>query len=305
MKAIETIMDEKSEISVVIPTYKRSDMLLRLLKSISLSTIPVKEIIVIDGYPGSTNEELLRYNFHSIKYIKLDHDAYVGELRNIGLKISTGKFVFMVDDDNTIKGDCIEILYKAMVNDDLIGVTGPVSCYYEQKNIIMYAGGNYSTIMRRTIFLKAGEECSSIMNDKYEVDGFANSYMFRRDVALKVYPIPNRILFGGEDGYIQYRIKQELGFKLVLIGNAIVYHDIKKNEFLSRMTPFKMYYLIRGKITFELDLDQYKYRFFIFLPLYLIGYIYMALNSAKKKEGVIAVLHGLIDGLFRNYLDRF
>lgn len=301
----EGIVNENSKISVVIPTYKRPQMLLRLLDSLLISTVQFKEIIVIDGYPLSDNNKLLSSKFSFVRYYRLDHNAYVGEMRNIGLDISQGDYVFMVDDDNIVKDDCVEKLYNAMTNDDLIGVAGPVSCYFDQRNIIMYAGGNYSPIIRRTIFLRAGEDIDTIKNDKYEVDGFANSYMFRKKAALKVYPIPDRILFGGEDGYIQYRIKKELGFKLVLIGNAIVYHDIKKQEFLTRMTPFKLYYLTRGKITFELDLDRYKYRFLIFIFIFIFGYLYIAVNSVKKKEGVLAVFQGLFDGLFRNYPNRY
>ena len=301
----EGIVDENSKISVVIPTYKRSQMLLRLLDSLLNSTIHFKEIIVIDGDPMSDNIRLLSSEFPFVTYYRLDHNAYVGEMRNMGLQVSKGDYVFMVDDDNIVKSDCVEKLYSAMTNDDLIGVAGPVTCYFDERNIIMYAGGNYSPIMRRTIFLKSGENVDTIKEDEYEVDGFANSYMFRKEAALKVYPIPDRILFGGEDGYIQYRIKKELGLKLVLIGEAIVYHDIKKQEFFTRMTPFKLYYLTRGKITFELDLDKYKYRFLIFLFIFIFGYLYIAFNSEKKKEGVMAVFQGLFDGLFRNYPNKY
>lgn len=301
----EKIINDNSKISVVIPTYKRPQMLLRLLESLLGSTIQFKEIIVIDGYFLSDNIRWLSSEFPFVRYFKFDHNAYVGEMRNRGLEISHGDYVYMVDDDNIVKNDCVEKLYKAMINDDLIGVAGPVTCYFDERNIIMYAGGNYSPIMRRTIFLKAGENVDTIKEDEYEVDGFANSYMFKKEAALKVYPIPDRILFGGEDGYIQYRIKKELRLKIILIGGAIVYHDIKKNEFLTRMTPFKLYYLTRGKITFELDLDRHKYRFLIFLFIFILGNLYIAINSEKKKEGLIAVLRGLFDGIFRNYPNKY
>lgn len=301
----EQIINANSEISVVIPTYNRPQMLLRLIDSLKMSTIQFKEIIVVDGYQSSENINLLGSKYSFVSYYKLDHNAYVGEMRNIGLEKSKGNYVFMVDDDNIVKNDCVEKLYEAAINDSSIGVVGPVTCYFEQRKIIMYAGGNYSTIMRRTIFLNAGMNVEKVKNHSYEVDGFANSYMFRKEAAMKVYPIPERILFGGEDGYIQYRIKKELRYKLVLIGSAIVYHDIKKEEFLTRMTPFKLYYLTRGKITFELDLDKHKYRFSAFLFIFIFGYLYIAFHCTKKKEGIIAVVQGLWDGLFRNYHNRY
>ena len=302
----ENIINEDSEISVVIPTYKRPDMLIRLLESIIISTIAVKEIIVIDGFPNSNIDLILHQKFPYIKYFKFDRIAYVGELRNLGLKISAGKYVFMVDDDNTISSDCIANLYNEIKKDPLIGVVGPVTCYFNNKNMIMYAGSIYSRFMRRTIFLYNNSDYSNVINLKYEVDGFANSYLFRKDAALKVYPIPDRILFGGEDGYIQYRIKKELGMKLILVGRARVFHDINPNDFYSRMTPFKLYYLARGKITFERDLDNGgKFLFSLYLPIYIYFYLYMALHTKNKKYALTAVLLGLIDGILKNYINRY
>ena len=198
-------LNKDSEISVVIPTYNRTSMLIRLLNSLLYTTIPILEIIVLDGFPNSNNKKILLDKFPYVKYYNFDRIAYVGELRNFGLKTALGKYVFMVDDDNTVAEDCIENLYKAINTDNSIGVVGPVTCYYKDKNTIMYAGSIYTRVMRRTVFLYNGQSYSTVLNKKYEVDGFANSYMFRRNAALRVYPIPDKILFGGEDGYIHYR----------------------------------------------------------------------------------------------------
>jgi len=298
-------LNVNSEISVVIPTYNRTDMLIRLLESILNTTIPIKEIIVIDGFPNSNNEILLKEKFPYIKYIKFNKIAYVGEIRNLGLKIAKGKYVFMVDDDNIIEKNTIEILYNEIKSDETIGVVGPVTCYFSKPEIIMYAGSIYSKFMRRTIFLYKNSNYSNVINKKYNVDGFANSYMFLKEAALKVYPIPDRILFGGEDGYIQYRIKNELGLRLVLIGNSRVFHDINPNEFYTRMTPFKLYYLTRGKITFERDLDGRKNLFYLLLPIYIIYYLYVSLHIKNKYNGVKAVLYGLKDGIFKKYVNRY
>ncbi len=89
-----------SEISVVIPTYNRTSMLIRLLNSLLYTTIPILEIIVIDGYPNSNNKEILSEKFPYVKYYNFNRISYVGELRNFGLKIALGRYVFMVDDDN-------------------------------------------------------------------------------------------------------------------------------------------------------------------------------------------------------------
>ena len=91
------------------------------------------------------------------------------------------------------------------------------------------------------------------------------------------------------------------------MGNSRVFHDIDPNEFLSRMTPFKLYYLIRGKITFEFDLDSgfNKILFSIFLPVYMINYLYVALRTNNKYLGILAVIFGIKDGIFKEYINRY
>lgn len=302
----ENILNEDSEISVIIPTYNRPAKLIRLIESIIISTIEVKEIIVIDSFPNSNTDLIVHQKFPYIKYFKFDRVAYIVEVRNLGLKIATGEYVFMVDDDNTVSNDCLANLYDEIKKDPSIGVVGPVTCYFNAPNVIMYAGSTYSPFMRKTISMYNNLNYSYVVNLKYEVDGFANSYMFRKNAALKVYPIPDRMAFGGEDGYIQYRIKKELGKKLILVGKARVFHDINQNESHSRIIPFRLYYLIRGKIIFERDLDNYRKLFFsLFLPIYVFYYLYVALQSGNKKSTLEAVLLGLIDGLFSNYINRY
>jgi GT2 family glycosyltransferase len=300
-------LDDNSQVSVVIPTYNRYDMLKRLIRSLEETEYPVREIIVVDDCSSDTSYEKLCLEFPYIKYIRHDHVMYVGESRNDGIRIALGDFIFMVDDDNTVDPKCISHLVNQISRDTSIGVAAPVTCYYSNKNMVMYAGSLFSRYSRRTIFLYMDRPYSELRSKVYETDGFANSYMFRSYAVRKVYPIPKEILLGGEDGYIQFRIKKELGLKLVLVGNARVYHDIAPHQVFTRMTPFKLYYAIRGKITFEKRLEEprKKILFYIAIPVYFAFYVNWALRSNSKFNGLIAVMRGLKDGLLGIYANRY
>lgn len=296
-----------SPVSVVIPTYNRSSMLERLLKSLEKTMYPVREIIVIDDFSSEPEYNDFSKKFPYITYIRHKKVMYVGGSRNDGIRLSTGKFIFMVDDDNTVDPDCIGNLVSVMESDPYIGVVAPVTCYFSVRERVMYAGSIISKYMRRTIFLNKDKPYSEVFNEVYETDGFANSYMFRRDAVLKVYPIPSYILLGGEDGYIQYRIKKELNLKLILVGKSRVFHDFLPGQLYSRLTPFKLYYAMRGKITFEKFLEdrKSKFLFFAFLPVYVLYYLQWALRIKDKKRGIIAVIRGLTDGLLGKYVNRY
>ncbi len=307
ISGVDFFLSEDSPVSVVIPTYNRYSMLKRLLESLKATKFPVKEIIVIDDASDDPAYSSLQREFPYIGYIKHSHVMYVGESRNDGIRLSSGEYIFMVDDDNTVDSECIGNLVGVISKDPSIGVVAPVTCYYSQPDTVMYAGSIFSKYIRRTVFLFKDQKYTSVRNKVYDTDGFANSYMFRKDAVRKVYPIPEEILLGGEDGFIQYRIKRELGMKLVLVGNARVFHDFLPSQMYSRMTPFKLYYAVRGKITFEKKLETgvQKLIFFLAVPIYAAYYFHWALRTRKKKDGLIAVLLGLKDGLFGIYVNRY
>ena len=307
ISGVDFFLSGDSPVSVVIPTYNRYSMLRRLLESLKKTRFPVKEIIVIDDASDDQAYGSLQQEFPYIKYIRHSYVMYVGESRNDGIKLASGDYIFMVDDDNTVDSDCIGNLVELISKDPSIGVVAPVTCYYSQQDTVMYAGSRFSKYIRRTIFLFKDQKYTSVNREVYETDGFANSYMFRRDAVRKVYPIPKEILLGGEDGFIQFRIKKELGMKLVLVGKARVFHDFLPSQMYSRMTPFKLYYAMRGKITFEKKLERgfQKLIFSFAVPVYAAYYLHWAMRTGKKKEGIIAVLLGLRDGLLGIYINRY
>jgi GT2 family glycosyltransferase len=131
----------------------------------------------------------------------------------------------------------------------------------------------------------------------YEVDGIANCFMIRKSVALLARLIPSsRIPWNGEDGYLQYKVK-ELGYKLAIVGRAKVFHDVDQIKY--SMRPNMFYYALRSKIFFHKDLDS-RLHYFIFqlsLPIYVVYYLNMAIRSKNVAASTKALFSGLIDGI--------
>ncbi len=307
MDNMSRVLDNNSKISVVIPTYNRKEMLKSLLMSLSESSYLPREIIVIDDNSSDRTNEMISSEFPYVRYIRHNKIEFVGQSRNEGLKLAQCDYVFMVDDDNTVNFNCLFELLRVMDDDKSIGVAAPVTCYYSSPDIIMYAGSSYSHYLRRTIFLYSGHHYLDVKGQIFETDGFANSYMFRRKDALDAGPIPSRILLGGEDGYLQYKIKKYGKLKLICVGDARVFHRFEPGKYYSHMTPFKFYYAVRGKIVHEHDLDSTtgKLLFSIFLLGYLIFYLFQAFRSGKRYECIIAVLEGFVDGILARFPNRY
>ncbi|MBU5689296.1 MAG: glycosyltransferase family 2 protein, partial [Candidatus Aenigmarchaeota archaeon] len=117
-------------VSVVIPTYNRKEMLIRLIKSIKKSTYKNLEIIVVDDASTDGTYEEIKRKFPDVKIVRNEKNLLLAASRNIGIKNSKGKYIFLIDDDNVVDKNCIYELVKSMENDKNIGIVGPIMYYY-------------------------------------------------------------------------------------------------------------------------------------------------------------------------------
>ena len=103
-------------VSVIIPTFKRSDMLPRAIESVLNQTYPNIEIIVVDDNDPTTEwrkkTSLLMSKYESdsrIKYIKHDKNCNGSVARNTGIRNANGDIVAFLDDDDEFLPKKIEL----------------------------------------------------------------------------------------------------------------------------------------------------------------------------------------------------
>lgn len=92
-------------ISVVIPTYKRPDLLANLLQSINIQTLKPHEVIVVDDcsrMESAYSEVVNRYKdqFENFHFISLEKNSGAPTARNTGIKLASGDWIALVDDDD-------------------------------------------------------------------------------------------------------------------------------------------------------------------------------------------------------------
>jgi len=85
-------------VSVVIPTYKRTEELKKAVKSAINQTYKNVEIIVVDDDPNSDLKNLFKKQ--KVKYIKNEGVKGGSAARNTGIKIAKGKYIAFLDDDD-------------------------------------------------------------------------------------------------------------------------------------------------------------------------------------------------------------
>ena len=89
-------------ISVIIPTFNREKMLYRALESVVNQKNVDTEIIVVDDGSSDKTEQMIKRNFHEIKYLKQNNRG-VSSARNLGIINATGNFIALLDSDDEWK----------------------------------------------------------------------------------------------------------------------------------------------------------------------------------------------------------
>lgn len=100
-----SIVNGLKMISVVIPTFKRPDLLARLLDSIAYQTLKPQEVIVVDDHSNMNEEyhliiEKYREEFEILKYIVLEKNSGAPTARNTGIHEASSEWIALVDDDD-------------------------------------------------------------------------------------------------------------------------------------------------------------------------------------------------------------
>lgn len=190
--------EDKPLISVIVPVYNTEKYIENSLKSIIAAAIDDMEILVInDGSKDNSEEIILKYQERypeMIRYIKQDNHG-LGNVRNVGLKESKGKYLAAVDSDDTIHPQFFRSAQKYLEQDIDIVIynwltinngqeyqTPAIDPIHNNKNV--YKGLLYTSIMPSTcnkILKKELFNGLTYHEDKYEDLSVTPFVMLRAD----------------------------------------------------------------------------------------------------------------------------
>ena len=150
------------KVTLGIPIYNAANLVERTLLSALNQTYPNIEFIFVDDKGNSMDivrriiAEHPRRN--AVRIIDQKHNQGTGAARNAIVTYATGKYLFTMDCDDVIIPDCIEILYRKMVEHpvdfvaasfvrkDVQGNIYPGGCQYDD---VLVEEGDYAVAQYR------------------------------------------------------------------------------------------------------------------------------------------------------------
>lgn len=199
-------------LSVIMLTYNRENFISNMIEDVLGQSFKDFEFIIIDN--GSMDKsgkiaDSYASKDERIKVVHLKEPQSIGYARNLGLKISKGEYVTYVDDDDRIKPDFLEFLYKLIKENKAdISMSGTTEgdgqsinpqCIFDEKYVI------------------TGEEAVQLLLERKYIRAGIPAKLYKREI-LEKYPFVEHCK--NEDIHTQY--------KYLLEANIVAIHGIDK-----------------------------------------------------------------------------
>ncbi|MET1160154.1 MAG: glycosyltransferase family 2 protein [Thermoprotei archaeon] len=302
-------MDEPL-VSIVIPTHNRREKLARLINSILESEYPKDklEIIVVDDASTDGTHKYVKKLFPQVKVIRNSDEKLLAESRNIGIRVSRGKYIFIIDDDNVVDRNTIKELVEYMEKHPEAGVAGPIMYFLSDPDRVWCAGvkRNYWTTITKLIGFNTKD--NGQFKKPYESEDFPNAFMVRREVFEKV-GLLNSELFPihyDEADFCQ-RVRRA-GYKVMVVPSAKVWHDIPLPEqgrasILHLKSSLRAYYASRNRFIFHWKWSRNMLQRIVALMASLVVTLYYMVAVVRDQR--ITDKHVILSSILRGVADAF
>ncbi len=105
------------EVSIIVRTYNRVDLLRRAISSTLAQTYANFEIVVVDdGSDDGTGEMVAAIADRRVRYVRTDHCGSAAAAANVGLLASQGQFIAFLDDDDEWLPDKLKVQMSVFGN---------------------------------------------------------------------------------------------------------------------------------------------------------------------------------------------
>ena len=255
-------------VSIITVTWNSKDVTRDFLLSINeQNTYPNIEIIVVDnGSAEDPTEALVSIRPDATIILAGQNLGFAGG-NNVGIKQSSGDYIFLVNNDTEFTPHLIEGLIDIFKQYPDAGIVSPKFHYFFAKGTIEYAGYNAVNIFTGRNGMIGCKEIDKGQYDRIKVTHYAHGggMMVSKEVIRKAGLLPELFFLYYEEFDWCEEIKRN-GYKVYFQPNSLIYH--KESVTTGKASPLKTYYQTRNRIIF-MKRNVPAVNFFIF-ALYFV-----------------------------------
>ncbi|HTI07362.1 MAG TPA: glycosyltransferase family 2 protein [Puia sp.] len=244
------MLKEQPLISIVTLTWNQTEVTCQFLESTRNLTYKNYEILVCDmGSNIDPTAQINAANYPNTRVLRSEKNLGFTGGNNWGMRQAKGDFVFIVNNDTEVTPELLDVLVEPFFQDPTIGVTCPKIRFYQQPDMIQYAGFNpINTLTGRTTAVGSKE----IDKGQCDVSGYTHgahgcAMLVSREIIEKIGMFPENFFIYYEEWDWSARILKA-GYHIYYQAKGLIYH--KESITMGKQSAIKVYYHTRNRILY-------------------------------------------------------
>ncbi len=281
--------------TIVIPNYNGIEFIENCLKSVLTSDVDVA-ITVVDNGSTDGSRELVKEKFTMVKLIELESNTGFCRACNEGIKASDTEYVYLLNNDTTIKSDTVSKLEGALDKDAKAFCCQSRMMKMSDPSYIDSAGDYYCALGWA---FADGKDVKVVNCDTFEhgihkvTSGCGGATLYRRSVIDKIGMLDENHFAYLED--VDWGLRAYInGYHSLVNYDSVVLHagsgasGSRYNEFKIKLSSRNSVYIIYKNMPLLLIIFN--------LPIILIGYLIKLVFFIIKGYGA-TYFNGILKGL--------
>lgn len=216
-----------------------------------IDTIPLNdtslEVIVVDNASKRDEAAMISQKYPQLKTIRSEKNLGFAGGNNLGIKASTGRYLFFVNNDTIFKSFDIQSLVNRLESDRKIGVVCPKIRFAWGDNPLQYCGYTpLSRITTRNRSIGFGEEDHGQYDTPHPTPyAHGAAMMVKREVIERAGMMPECFFLYYEELDWSMTITKA-GYEIWYEPTCTIYH--KESQTTGQDSPLRTYYITRNRL---------------------------------------------------------
>lgn len=272
------------------------------LESLKKITYKNYEIVLIDN--GSTDEsvKILKSKYPDLKLIENKTNLGFAGGCNIGIRYAlktNAEYIALLNNDTTVDNKFLNELINTSINDESIGIVGPLIYYYKKPSTVWSSGAyKFDKYNLKYIDFNYGKKDNKTLIEMRNVDFvWGCCFLIKKSIFKKVGLLDEDYFMYTEDKDLCYRVTHA-GYKLIVNPNSKIWHKVSSSSG-GENNSLIYYYMSRNNILFInkhfFGFIKLKYKlFYLFDRLFRILYFIKRNKYRNIQMIILGTVHGFL-----------
>lgn len=270
-------------VSIITVNFRQAAVTCDFLDSLQEASYPNYELLLVDN--GMLKDERARFERHhpTVRVIPSPENLGFAGGNNLAIRQAKGKYLLLINNDTLVPPGFLEPMVAVMEADQQVGMVSPKIYYYDQPNMLQYAGTGHIQLHTGRGRDTAKHTMDEGQFNKQREAAFAHGacMLIRKALCDKIGLLREDYFMYYEELDFSVRARSA-GWKIVYTPDAYIHH--RESSSMGKFSPLKTYYMFRNRWLFVRRFGKWTDRLLFAVYFLTLGLPVNMLRFALKRE---------------------